>query len=299
VAVEDRLGAESWMPTCLAISTSKLPGMTSTSQWTAERTVGVARAAELLSTAFPQLRGLRVVPLAEGWDNTVHVVGGEWAFRFSRRAIALSGFRRELAVLARIAPLLPLPVPVPELVAKDDDPVDPWPFAGARLIHGRELADTGLPDEARTAAASKLGAFLRTLHAQQTRAAVEVDLPVDPLQRAWPRARAQNIGEQLDRLVADETWTGDPAVQSLLAQAEQLETPAGDPVLVHGDLHVRHLLVNDAGGAAGVIDWGDVCIRGGGRRLLSAVPGGFTRGHAEASADWSNGGCGSACTWPG
>jgi aminoglycoside phosphotransferase (APT) family kinase protein len=254
------LGAESWMPNCLAISTARLPGMTSTSQWTAERTVGVARAAELLSTAFPQLRGLRVVPLAEGWDNTVHVVGGEWAFRFPRRAIALSGFRRELAVLARIAPLLPLPVPVPELVAKDDDPVDPWPFAGARLIHGRELADTGLPDEARTAAASKLGAFLRTLHAQQTRAAVEVDLPVDPLQRAWPRARAQNIGEQLDRLVADETWTGDPAVQSLLAQAEQLETPAGDPVLVHGDLHVRHLLVNDAGGAADVIDWGDVCM---------------------------------------
>jgi aminoglycoside phosphotransferase (APT) family kinase protein len=31
-------------------------------------------------------------------------------------------------------------------------------------------------------------------------------------------------------------------------------------VLVHGDLHIRHLLVDDAGGATGVIDWGDVCL---------------------------------------
>jgi aminoglycoside phosphotransferase (APT) family kinase protein len=31
-------------------------------------------------------------------------------------------------------------------------------------------------------------------------------------------------------------------------------------VLAHGDLHVRHLLVDDTGSATGVIDWGDVCL---------------------------------------
>jgi len=30
-------------------------------------------------------------------------------------------------------------------------------------------------------------------------------------------------------------------------------------VLVHGDLHVRHLLVDEGGALTGVIDWGDVC----------------------------------------
>jgi aminoglycoside phosphotransferase (APT) family kinase protein len=30
-------------------------------------------------------------------------------------------------------------------------------------------------------------------------------------------------------------------------------------VLVHGDLHVRHVLVDGAGAIGGVIDWGDVC----------------------------------------
>ena len=32
------------------------------------------------------------------------------------------------------------------------------------------------------------------------------------------------------------------------------------PVVVHGDLHVRHLLVDDDGQAAGVIDFGDLCL---------------------------------------
>ena len=50
--------------------------------------------------------------------------------RFPRRRLAVPGFRRELAVLPRIATRLPLPVPEPQFLA-DDDPTDPWPFAGA------------------------------------------------------------------------------------------------------------------------------------------------------------------------
>ncbi len=30
--------------------------------------------------------------------------------------------------------------------------------------------------------------------------------------------------------------------------------------MLHGDLHARHLLLDDAAAAAGVIDWGDVCV---------------------------------------
>lgn len=141
--------------------------MASTPQWTAERSVDAGRAAELVSAAFPHLRGLHIVYLSEGWDNTVHVVDGAWAFRFPRRAIALPGVRLELTVLPRIAPLLPLPIPVPELIATDDHPADPWPFAGSRLIRGHELAETALPEEARIGAASAVGAFLRALHARR------------------------------------------------------------------------------------------------------------------------------------
>ena len=84
-------------------------------------------------------------------------------FRFPRRRIALPGFRRELAVLPQVAERVSLPVPVPTMVSHDDDPVEPWPFTGARLVPGRELAETALAGERRAAAA--VGRFLRELHA--------------------------------------------------------------------------------------------------------------------------------------
>jgi aminoglycoside phosphotransferase (APT) family kinase protein len=228
-------------------------------RWAAERPCPADRAAALVAATFPQLAGLPVVPLAEGWDNTVHLVGDTWVFRFPRRAVALPGFRRELTVLPRLAPLLPLPVPVPELIAADeDDP--PWPFTGARLLPGRELAEAALPDSKRTAAAAALGMFLRVLHHPGTRDAVAVELPVDPMRRGWPRARIDDTRDLLAQLVADGVWPGDPAVGTLLLDAETLDRPSGEPVLVHGDLHIRHLLLHVGGDAAGVIDWGDVCL---------------------------------------
>jgi aminoglycoside phosphotransferase (APT) family kinase protein len=53
-------------------------------------------------------------------------------------------------------------------------------------------------------------------------------------------------------------WRTPSAIGGLLEQAERLPAPEAI-ALVHGDLHVRHLLVDDAGVLAGVIDWGDVC----------------------------------------
>jgi aminoglycoside phosphotransferase (APT) family kinase protein len=234
--------------------------VTSPPRWSAERHRDAAEAETLIAAAFPALRGLPVRPLAEGWDNTVYLVGGTWTFRFPRRAIALPGFRRELAVLPRLAASLPLPVPVPELVASDDDPVEPWPFAGARFLPGRELAETGLPDDARVPAARAVGDFLRTLHSLPPASVADAELPLDPMQRAWPRARIADTRQHLHDLIATGTWTGDKDVDTLLTAAEWLDAPPGGAVVVHGDLHVRHLLVDDAGHATAVIDWGDLCL---------------------------------------
>jgi aminoglycoside phosphotransferase (APT) family kinase protein len=228
--------------------------------WEAERIVTAEQATSLVAGAFPALRGLPVRQFAEGWDNTVLLVDETWAFRFPRRAVTLPAFRRESAVLPQIAPLLPLPIPVPELIGTDDDPADPWPFTGARLIPGQELADALLADDARVDAASAVGAFLRALHAPTTRTAVNVELPRDPMHRGHPQARMQSTRETLDQLVTSQVWTRDPAVDTLLADADRLGPPTGEPVLVHGDLHARHLLVDAAGRASGVIDWGDVCL---------------------------------------
>lgn len=87
--------------------------------------------------------------------------------------------------------------------------------------------------------AAALGAFLRALHVVPAEQLAPASLPTDPLRRGWPRARADDNRVRLRQLVDAGTWTGDPTVVALLAEAERLDEPAGPPVPVHGDLHVR------------------------------------------------------------
>ncbi len=225
-------------------------------QWAPEHVVEAAEAAGLIGAQFPELRGAPVEALATGWDNTVHLVDRCWVFRFPRRAVAVPGVAREIAVLPRLAPRLSLPVPVPELVGHPADGY-PWPFWGARLVPGVELADAGLPDAERVPAAAGVGAFLRALHDVEP---AGFTLPWDPMRRGDPPTRAGKAREALDRLAEKGVWTPDPAVEALLSAAARASAPDGPTVVVHGDLHIRHVLVDGGGRPAGVIDWGDLCL---------------------------------------
>ena len=80
--------------------------------------------------------------------------------------------------------------------------------------------------------------------------------------RAHPAARIPRIREQAGQLADLGGWGPGPvadAVEALLDRAAPLGPPPGPLVLVHGDLHIRHLLVGPDGAATGVIDWIDVC----------------------------------------
>ena len=228
-------------------------------EWAPEHEVTEETAAGLIGARFPELRGAPVERLATGWDNTVFLVGAEWVFRFPRRRVAVPGVEREMAVLPVLAPRLPLPVPVPRFTAPPSDRF-PWPFWGARMIPGREFADVRPPDGRRAALAAEIGAFLRALHDPAHVRAAGAGLPADPMGRADPALRAERTTPRLDALTALGVWDRDPAVTGFLAEARGLRPPDGDPVVVHGDLHVRHLLLAPDGRAAGVIDWGDVCL---------------------------------------
>lgn len=227
--------------------------------WEAEREVDPELAARLVAEQFPGLAGAPVVHLASGWGNTVHVVAGRWAFRFPRRRLALDCLARETAVLPGLAPLLPLAVPVAELQGSPTAAF-PWPFAGARLLPGVELARSGVPDSRRVDVARDVGRFLCALHDPAVAAAVGAGLPVDPNRRADPVERLRRTAPWIDRLAATGTWRPGRGVRELTERGRTLGAPTGGLVLVHGDLHARHVLVDASARATGVIDWGDVCL---------------------------------------
>jgi aminoglycoside phosphotransferase (APT) family kinase protein len=228
-------------------------------EWSAEAAVDLQLVRRLVTGQFPELEPRSLRLLAEGWDNAVWVVDERWLFRFPRRAIAIPGVEREIRVLPRLAPLLPLAIPMPVFIGHGADGY-PWPFFGAALLPGREACDAALNDAARNRAAPALAAFLRALHSSDLAARIGAAhaLPTDPMGRGDMARRVPSTVERLSEVQRVGLWRAPPSTRQLLEAARAL--PAPDQLaVVHGDLHFRHLLVDENATATAVIDWGDLC----------------------------------------
>lgn len=171
------------------------------------------------------------VDFAGGWDSRARLVDDRWVERRPRRPDVVAQLRRETRLMPWLAPRLPLPVPVPEVVSDE-------PFVVRHvLVPGEPLAH---PEHGR-----ELGLFLRALH----------DCPADEAHRlgvppGTPDADLARFGEEVVPLLPAELHG--PA-RALLAEGSRLT----GRTLVHGDLGPEHVLAAD-GALTGVIDFGDV-----------------------------------------
>jgi aminoglycoside phosphotransferase (APT) family kinase protein len=207
--------------------------------WAAERVVDPVLAKALIESQFPDLAPTRLEPFGEGWDNTAYQVNGRLVFRFPRRQIAVPLIETECRVLPRIAPNLPLPIPVPRYLGRPAEEY-PWPFAGYERIPGHTADRLGLDDRQRAEFARPLGRFLSTLHALPAG-----DVGGDTI----GRLNVERLAVRIRRLPE--------GIESIVEESLGLR-PGPRTVLAHGDLYLRHLLVDDAVRLTGVIDWGDV-----------------------------------------
>ena len=221
-------------------------------EWAPEVRVNEALARRLIRGQFPEVEQRSFRLLGEGWDNTVWVVDDAWVFRFPRRTMVIPGLQNEIAHLPGLAPLLPLAIPVPTLIGQPTHEFA-WPFYGAPFLPGHELAEAGLGDEARVPLGRRLGEFLRALHSLE----LDAELPLDPVRRADMSFRVPKTRERLTQLDDLGLWRAPPAALEIVEAAARLDPP--EPIsVVHGDLHLRHLLVDDAGLPTAVIDWVDL-----------------------------------------
>ena len=227
--------------------------------WAPEVEVPPALATALIESQCPSLAPVRLTLMGEGWDNVAYLVNGEWVFRFPRRTIAVPLLATEGRVLPALAPRLPYPIPSPVWFGRPDASYK-WPFLGYRRLHGQVVSDVDFDDDARARLAAPLARFLRALH----------DVPLAEAQ-AWgvpPDAFGYLDAARLQRIVR-------PALTDLVARGILADAApwldvldAGVAVLplqtaltvVHGDFYSRHILVDDTGRMAGVIDFGDLHI---------------------------------------
>jgi aminoglycoside phosphotransferase (APT) family kinase protein len=225
-------------------------------EWSAEISVDPELARRLIRDQFHDVPATRLRLLGTGWDNTVYQVDDAWVFRFPRREIAVPGIEREIAILPRMTGL-PLAIPTPRFIGTRDSRY-PWPFLGARYIAGRELPEVPLDDAQREPLGAALGRFLRSLHDPARVLSLGELLPADPMRRSDMRQRVERTRERLEEIGRLGLWAIPESVAAVLDAARDL--PSVLPTVVaHGDLHVRHVLVNVDASPAGVIDWGAVC----------------------------------------
>jgi aminoglycoside phosphotransferase (APT) family kinase protein len=221
-------------------------------EWDAEVRVDEALARELIAEQFPELSADELKLLGEGWDTMVWLVDGRWVFRFPRRTMVISGLELEMRYLPELADWLPLPIPRPTYLGRPSEAYT-WPFYGAPFLPGREIADSALDDEARVALGRPLGEFLRALHSVE----LDVDLPVDPVQRADMTVRVPFARQRFEQLEEAGLWTASAAAHEIVEAAAKLGPPE-PTAIVHGDLHLRHLLVDEQARPSAVIDWVDL-----------------------------------------
>jgi aminoglycoside phosphotransferase (APT) family kinase protein len=204
-----------------------------------------------------QMPGYRidsVAQLGEGQENIAYVVNDELIVRFSKAPDArqrAARVQREASVLAAVAGVSPLPVPVPRFTV-----VERGCLAYFK-VPGVPLAD--VPRQQRVAQAAVVGAtlgqFLKAMHALPVdRMADLVDTDADPLSE-WHREAAE----------------GYPAVAALVptqyrhaVEAFFDASPPDDAsavVFSHNDLGVEHVLVEPGTWRiTGIIDWSDAAI---------------------------------------
>lgn len=230
----------------------------------AEQDVTADLVRTLLAAQHPDLAGLPLTPLANGWDNVVLRLGEDLAVRVPRREVAAGILRNEQRWLPVLAPRLPLPVPAPLRIG-EPGPDFPWPWSVVRFLPGAPAADTP-PADFRQAAAD-IGTFLGALHRPAEDDAPTPDIPVNPVRGVPLARRAETFAENL-AVIAAETAV-DTTVDTIGAAIDTaaiqsrwdaaLATPEwdGPPLWLHGDPHPANILVAE-GRISAVIDFGDI-----------------------------------------
>ncbi|MBN1669629.1 MAG: aminoglycoside phosphotransferase family protein [Kiritimatiellae bacterium] len=175
--------------------------------------------------------------------------------------------RREPTIHARL--LAETDVPVPPILAHDfSRKLANRDFLIMPRLPGQPFSQAALPPSARHRALREWGGYVRKVHRLLQSDGLYGYVgghPCMPPQATWPAAFALMYRKLLNDIVGCGVYdagTADTAVSLLQSHMDAFDhDPA--PALCHGDLWVTNLLVDEAGGVTGLLDfdracWGDI-----------------------------------------
>ncbi len=207
----------------------------------------------LLRAQFPEWADLPIAPpLKTGTSNAIFRLGDDLSVRLPRIDWAVKQVSKEQTWLPRLAPQLPLGVPVPIAVGVPGDGY-PFPWSVCQWFEGRAVTYDGLADPVR--AAQSLAAFTVALQSADATGGPTPTPPGSirgaPLATLDEQVRqcVDQLGDLIDRDVVLAAWDA------------SLDAPVHDgrPVWIHGDLSPGNLIERD-GELVAVIDYGCMAV---------------------------------------
>jgi aminoglycoside phosphotransferase (APT) family kinase protein len=207
----------------------------------------------LLAAQFSHRAGLPVEPVpSAGTDNALYRLGDDMVVRLPRTERTGVTLEKERRLLPRLAPLLPLAVPLP---LADGVPAEGYPFEWSvyRWLEGETASVVGIADLGQ--AAADLARFMVDL--QQIDSGGGPPPGAHNFFRGVPlaardaptRAAIASLRGAIDTGAATAAW-------EKALRAPEWEGP---PVWIHGDLDSRNLLV-EQGRLTAVLDWGGLAV---------------------------------------
>ncbi|MCB0163359.1 MAG: aminoglycoside phosphotransferase family protein [Anaerolineae bacterium] len=206
----------------------------------------------LLSAQFPQWADLPIVPVpSAGTDNALYRLGDDLAVRLPRIDWAIGQVEKEHKWMPRLAPLLPLTIPMPLEKGQPGEGY-PWEWSIYKWLKGRNATLEQIADPIQ--AAVDLAEFILALQGIDSTDgpdAIEHKLRGAPL--ATRDRGTRDAIAAMNGMIDSET--------AIAIWETALEVPAwgGSPVWFHGDLLPGNLLFEN-GQLRAVIDFGGLGV---------------------------------------
>ena len=207
----------------------------------------------LLRAQFPQWANLPIWPVhSTGTGNALYRLGDSMVVRLPRIPSAVGQVNKEQKWLPRLAPFLPLNIPIPIAKGKPSDGY-PWHWSVYRWLEGEDVTTAPIADPRQ--AATDLAQFIIAL--QGIEATEGPPSGEHNFYRGVPLAMRDH--ETRDAIAAIHDVIDTDEVTAAWDAA--IETPVWSraPVWIHGDLHAGNLLVQQ-GRLSGVIDFGGLGV---------------------------------------
>jgi len=199
----------------------------------------------LMTAQFPQWARLPIQPVpSSGTDNALYRVGSDMVVRLPRIHWAVDDEGREHQWLPRLAPSLPVAIPLPIARGQPGEGY-PWHWSIYPWLDGENPPLETVAES--DSFAHEVAHFVATLHAVDPQDAPRASRGV-PL-ATWDGGRTRAAIDAARGLIDTE------AAAAAWAAALRMPAWSGSPVWIHGDLMPGNLLVQ-RGRLSAVIDWG-------------------------------------------